>query len=172
VDPNSPSADPQRQEEFFGAICNLQGDFQACLGLLKDLPEHEKIKGFDCMASALAPVLCLMMTRMSEQEFAIFVEVFSYALLRHPLADKVMAQFRDAMKSRGVTEYKEDREVKPRRTDRTDEAIRLRAEGKSWRDVIREIRSRPEWAEGTKGHRLTIKALQMAVRRRQKELGR
>jgi hypothetical protein len=112
-----------------------------------------------------------MMTRMSEQEFAIFVEVFSYALLLHPLSDKVMAHFRDALKSRGVAEYKEDREVKPRTTDRTDEAIRLRAEGKSWKDVIREIRSRPEWAKGPNGRNVSIKAVQMAVLRRQKELG-
>ena len=68
-----------------------------------------------------------------------------------------------------VRQVKDHFTVKPRMTARDEEVVRLRDEEKlEWKDILKRIRSVPEWAESSKGKQVTKRALIAAYHRRKK----
>jgi hypothetical protein len=160
---DAPAEDPQAQEAGSSARveqiwAEIESYYRKINGLINGLPQADRSSLFPRFQKLADEVPSLWWAPFTAEVIGFFVE--QGAQLRFQFEEE---------KQEAVRQVKDHFTVKPRMTARDEEVVRLRDEEKlEWKDILKRIRSNPEWAASPKGKQLTMRALIAAYHRRKK----
>src|SRR5262249_46754540 len=151
-------------------VCDrIQTHLREIIGLMKQLPAEERLEMLEWLEEERynfwAHLTKPLIQKMSLETIAALqmkvavsfglntAEEIFYRVKN--IANEARAQERDRLT------------VKPRKTARDDEIVRLRDEEKlNWGEIVQRIRGNPDWCNGPHGKKVTRRAVQAAYRRR------
>src|SRR5262249_39046180 len=131
-------------------------------GMIKRLPAEERTRLRDQFVGVAVEYLSVWMAflvqGMSEQQIAA-IYIQAAASRGCTFTNEAFYRLKGIAKE-AEQRVKEQVKVKPRMIARDEEVVRLRDEDKlEWKEILKRIRSNPDWAKGQGGKPVTLKAL-------------